>query len=63
MAYVLTFLVIGIMWMNHHRVFELIGHTDRGLLFVNLAMLMGIAFLSSTAGRTRTWRQRSTPRR
>ena len=44
-AYVLTFVVIGIMWMNHHRLFELIGRTDRGLLFVNLFMLMGIAFL------------------
>ena len=44
-AYVLTFVVIGIMWMNHHRVFELIAHVDRGLLFVNLFMLMGIAFL------------------
>jgi uncharacterized membrane protein len=44
-AYALTFVVIGIMWMNHHRVFELIGRTDRGLLFVNLMMLMGIAFL------------------
>jgi len=45
LAYVLTFVVIGIMWMNHHRLFELIGRTDRGLLFVNLFMLMGIAFL------------------
>src|SRR6476661_4654831 len=44
-AYVLTFVVIGIMWMNHHRVFELIARVDRGLLFVNLFMLMGIAFL------------------
>jgi uncharacterized membrane protein len=44
-AYVLTFIVIGIMWMNHHRAFELIARTDRGLLFVNLFMLMGIAFL------------------
>jgi uncharacterized membrane protein len=44
-AYALTFVVIGIMWMNHHRVFELIARVDRGLMFVNLMMLMGIAFL------------------
>ena len=44
-AYVLTFVVIGIMWMNHHRIFELLARVDRGLLFVNLFMLMGIAFL------------------
>jgi uncharacterized membrane protein len=45
LAYALTFVVIGIMWMNHHRAFELIARVDRGLMFVNLAMLMGIAFL------------------
>ena len=69
----LTFVVIGIMWMNHHRVFELIARTDRGLLFVNLFMLMGIAFLPfPTAlladyvvdgGATRTSPPRSTRRR
>jgi len=44
-AYALTFVVIGIMWINHHRIFELIARTDRGLLFVTLLMLMGTAFL------------------
>ena len=44
-AYMLTFVVIGIMWINHHRIFDRIAAVDRGLLFVNLMMLMGIAFL------------------
>lgn len=44
-AYVLTFVFIGIMWINHHRIFEHIVAVDRGLMFVNLLMLMGIAFL------------------
>ena len=44
-AYVLTFVVIGIMWINHHRIFEHILAVDRGLMFINLMMLMGIAFL------------------
>src|SRR5262245_51614359 len=28
-AYVTSFLVIGIIWVNHHGVFELVGRVDR----------------------------------
>ena len=44
-AYALTFVVIGIMWINHHAMFEQIVHVDRGLLLLNIMLLMGIAFL------------------
>ncbi len=44
-AYVLSFSVIGIMWVSHHSMFERIRTVDRGLLFTNLALLLGIAFL------------------
>jgi len=44
-AYVVSFVVIGIMWVNHHAIFEQIRTVDRGLLFVNLLLLLGIAFL------------------
>lgn len=44
-AYALSFVVIGIMWVNHHGIFERIAHVDRPLLLLNLALLMGIAFL------------------
>jgi uncharacterized membrane protein len=44
-AYVLSFTVIGIMWVSHHSMFERIRHTDRGLLFTNLLLLLGIGFL------------------
>jgi uncharacterized membrane protein len=40
-----SFVVIGIMWVNHHAIFEQIRTVDRGLLFVNLMLLLGIAFL------------------
>ena len=33
------------MWVNHHGMFERIAHIDRGLLFLNLGLLSGIAFL------------------
>jgi uncharacterized membrane protein len=44
-AYAVTFLVIGIMWVNHHTVFGYIAHVDRRLLFLNLVLLMGVAAL------------------
>jgi uncharacterized membrane protein len=44
-AFVLSFVVIGIMWVSHHSMFERIAQVDRGLLFVNLTLLLGIAFL------------------
>jgi len=44
-AYVLSFTVIGIMWVSHHSMFERIRHVDRGLLFTNLLLLLGIGFL------------------
>lgn len=44
-AYVVTFLVIGVMWVNHHTVFQCIARVDRKLLFLNLILLMGVAAL------------------
>jgi len=44
-AFILSFVTIGIMWVSHHSMFERIGFVDRKLLFINLLLLMGIAFL------------------
>jgi TMEM175 potassium channel family protein len=44
-AYVVSFIVIGIMWFNHHSVFTHFAKVDRGLVFCNLLLLMTIAFL------------------
>jgi TMEM175 potassium channel family protein len=44
-AFILSFVVIGIMWVSHHSMFERIANVDRRLLFLNLLLLMGIAFL------------------
>jgi uncharacterized membrane protein len=44
-AYVLTFFVIGIMWVNHHYLFDRVAEVTRPLLFLNIFMLMSIAFL------------------
>jgi uncharacterized membrane protein len=44
-AYLISFLVIGIIWVNHHNVFKLIARVDRPLLFINLMLLMFVSVL------------------
>ncbi len=41
-AYVVSFLSIGIMWMNHHTMFGHITRADRPVLVLNLFLLLGI---------------------
>jgi uncharacterized membrane protein len=41
-AYVVSFLSIGIMWMNHHTILAHVTRVDRPLLVLNLLLLMGI---------------------
>lgn len=49
-AYVVSFAVIGIMWINHHSIFVNLQQVDRGLLYLNLLLLMTIAFLPYPTG-------------
>ena len=44
-AYAISFLVIGIWWVNHHACMAVIGRVDRTFLFANIALLACIAFL------------------
>jgi TMEM175 potassium channel family protein len=44
-AYAVSFLTIGIMWVNHHTVFRQFARVDRPLLLLNLLLLMLIAFV------------------
>ena len=45
LAYGVSFLVIGAIWINHHAMFEHIVRADRMLLLLNVLHLMLIAFL------------------
>jgi TMEM175 potassium channel family protein len=45
LAYVTSFVTIGIIWMNHHHTVSLLGRTDRTMLFVNNLLLLTVAFL------------------
>jgi uncharacterized membrane protein len=44
-AYGVSFLTIGIMWVNHHMLFRLFAYVDRPLLLINILLLMLIAFV------------------
>ena len=44
-AYLVSFTVIGLIWVAHHTMFERISSVDRPLLFLNLALLLGIGFI------------------
>jgi uncharacterized membrane protein len=43
-AYAISFLTLGIIWVNHHTIFRQIGAVDRTFLFLNVFFLMVIAF-------------------
>ncbi len=44
-SFVLSFFFIGIMWINHHRLFVHIEKADDLLMAVNLLVLLGVVFV------------------
>jgi uncharacterized membrane protein len=45
LAYAISFIVIGAIWINHHAMFDWIVKVDQKLLLLNTLHLMFIAFL------------------
>jgi uncharacterized membrane protein len=45
LAYVVGFLQIGVMWLNHHRVFQQVRNVDGVLLVLNLNLLLWVALV------------------
>jgi uncharacterized membrane protein len=43
-AYAVSFMTIGVMWLNHHTCMRQIGRSDRAFVVINLLLLMCIAF-------------------
>lgn len=41
-AYVVSFLTIGIMWLNHHTMLAHVARVDRITLVINIFLLMGV---------------------
>jgi uncharacterized membrane protein len=55
-GYVISFLTILVMWLNHHRLFKLIRRTDEWLTLVNGLLLMVVAFVPfSTSVMAQHW--------
>jgi TMEM175 potassium channel family protein len=49
LSYVITFMLIGQIWANHHVMFDHIRHADRMVLFLNTLLLMDVALLPFAA--------------
>lgn len=45
LSFLLSFLFIGIMWINHHRLFNHVGRSDDALMAVNLLLLLGVVWI------------------
>jgi uncharacterized membrane protein len=45
LAYATSFLIIGVIWLNHHHCVSLIGRVDRTFLFINNLLLLIVAFI------------------
>jgi uncharacterized membrane protein len=45
LAYVASFMYIGVVWVNHHSLFTRIAAVDAGLLWCNLALLLAASVL------------------
>ena len=44
-GYVISFIVIGIMWANHHNLTKLVDRVDHGFISLTLLLLLCVAFL------------------
>ena len=44
-AYALSFLVIGLYWVSHNLLFDLIRRSDRGLMWINIVFLLFVVVI------------------
>jgi len=49
-TFVVSFLTIGIIWTNHHEMFERIASVDRPLVLLNLLLLLSVTVIPFTTG-------------
>lgn len=45
LAYVLSFIIIGLYWVIHHNSMHAIKTTDRGFLWLNILLLLCVSFI------------------
>jgi uncharacterized membrane protein len=49
-AYIVSFLTVGIMWEQHHRLFTLISRSNPTFAMINIVFLMFVAFVPYPTG-------------
>jgi len=49
-GYALSFIVLGIMWVNHHQIFQYIARTNHTFLIINVFFLLCVSFLPFPTG-------------
>jgi uncharacterized membrane protein len=45
LAYVMSFIIIGLYWVSHHNSLHAIKKTDRGFLWLNILLLLFVSFI------------------
>jgi uncharacterized membrane protein len=58
-AYVISFLTIGIIWINHHAMISRLREADHTILILNLLLLMTIAVLPFATELIATYRRQA----
>src|SRR4051812_9611443 len=61
-AFLLSFLVVGIIWLNHHATFNLLQRTDHGVRVLNLLLLLPVTVLPWPTDLLATFATEGTPR-
>lgn len=49
LAYVVSFVIVGVIWVQHHALFALASRVDRPVLYVNLVLLFAVSLVPFTA--------------
>ena len=44
-AWVISFVVVGVIWVNHHRIFESLKHIDHNIFWLNANLLLWTSFI------------------
>ena len=50
LSYILSFVIVGIYWIAHHNMFHYIKRSNRPFLWINILLLMCVAFIPFPAG-------------
>jgi uncharacterized membrane protein len=50
LSFVLSFAIVGLYWLSHHRLFQVVNHLDRKALYANLFFLLTICFVPFPTG-------------